>query len=86
LFGAVVRQDKNSAITTTSTGPVPSAKRKNNTEDALQIVQAEGKSKVRRERLFAAGKAEGLAEGTKLGRALGSVEGIERGNPGKVIT
>jgi flagellar biosynthesis/type III secretory pathway protein FliH len=49
------------------------------TEDALQIVQAEGKSKVRRERLFAAGKTKGLAEGTELGRALGFAEGIERG-------
>jgi hypothetical protein len=32
------------------------------------------------DRLFAAGKSEGLAEGTELGRALGLAEGIERGN------
>ncbi len=59
------------------TGPVPSAKRKTKTADALQIVQAEEKSKVRRGRLFVAGKTE-RAEGTELGRALGLAEGMER--------
>jgi hypothetical protein len=37
------------------------------TEDALERVQEEGKSKARRERIFAAGKVEGIAEGTEFG-------------------
>ncbi len=69
---------KISAITS-STESGPSAKRKQSTEDTLQIIQQEGKTKARRDRIFAAGKSEGKAEGTELGRALGLAEGIERG-------
>jgi hypothetical protein len=45
----------------------------------LEKVQDEGKSKARRERLFAAGKVEGIAEDTKWGRTLGLEEGLKRG-------
>lgn len=37
------------------------------------------KSKFRRDNIFAAGRAAGIAEGTELGQALGLAEGIERG-------
>jgi flagellar biosynthesis/type III secretory pathway protein FliH len=66
---------KISAITS-SIESGPSAKRKKNTQDTLQKVQQEGKTKARRNSIFAAGKSEGKAEGTELGRALGLAEGI----------
>ena len=49
---------------TSSTESGPSPKRKQSAEDVLKIetVQQEGKSKARRDRIFAAGKSEGVAE------------------------
>ena len=45
----------------------------------MEAVQREGKSKARRDHIFAAGKANGKEEGFAQGLAQGLAEGIEKG-------